>query len=266
MENLQKDTEDKLRLAIKSAGLEKYTDRILDASRECIRIVATDELDHLSVGESRIGGSPDLEEKSQWPLYGYGENRDGLSVFYFQVNLHDIPMALVPELPKQGLLSVFSTSQNQLEDDGTILYLSSPNELCTQCLPNIFEFGDKDLDNKFNIAACFHKPRKLEFEVSVSLPGYFYAPDFIEEDDLEAYLDLESNIPNRLQGEEIGFMYSHFLQGMPEEDDPKWFTLFNISSDSQYFSFGDCGNCGISLMRDRARSGDFTEANFCYCE
>lgn len=267
MGHLQKESQEILRLAIESVGLNHHTKGLLEVARESIRIVATDNLEKLSIGESRIGGPPDLESKLQWPLYsGEDTKNNDLSVFYFQVNLTDLPNILAPSIPEKGLLSIYSTSQNQLEDEGSVLYFNDINTLHSQRLPNINEFGDKDLDNKYNIAACFHQPRKLEFELSVSLPGYLYHPEFIEEDELDAYLELESLLTHKLKGEEIGFMFSHYLQGMPEEDDPKWFTLFNLSSGSQYFSFGDCGNCGISIKRDKEKVCDFEGAHFCYCE
>lgn len=266
MSNLQKETKEKLIAVIKECKLEKHTDELLKVARECIRVVATDEIDDFTIGESRIGGPPDLEAESQWPPYGYGERKHALSVFYFQVNLEDLPFVIGPSLPKKGLLSVFSTSQNQLEDDGTLLYFEDVEKLSIQRLPSIDEFGDEDLDLETNIAVCFRRPRKIKFEISISLPRYLYLPDFIDDDDLENYLEIESRFPKILSGQQIGYTYSYFYHGMPEEDDPNWFTLFNLDSDSDYFSFGDCGNCGISLLRSKAKAMDFSEAIFCYCE
>jgi uncharacterized protein YwqG len=266
MDNLRIDTAENLKAAIKNMGLEKYTEQLLNIARETIRVVATSPIDTQALGQSRIGGAPDLENIKQWPVYGYGDNKNQLSVFYFQINLSDLPQLATPKLPTNGLLSLYSTSQNQLEDDGTVLFFRDVNNLSSQKLPDIKEFGDKDLDLTFNTPACFSKPRKIEFETSISLPGYLYCPDFIEEDDLDNYLELEALYPHKLDGEELGFMYSYYCQGMPEEDDSEWFTLLNLHSDSKYFNFGDCGNCGISAKRKSAESGDFKEALFNYCE
>ena len=130
MNNLQLESKAHLVSAIKRLGLDKYSEQLLSIARECIRVVATSDLDEISVGMSRIGGPPDLFDESQWPKYGYGEGKDSLSVFYFQVNLSDLPLTLSPEMPNKGLLSIYSTSQNQLEDDGTVLFIEDGPDGC----------------------------------------------------------------------------------------------------------------------------------------
>ena len=255
-----------LRQAIRETGLEKYTDIILKVARESIKITVTDEIEALTVGESRIGGPPDLASELQWPKYGYQNKENALSVYYFQVNLSDLPKYIGPSLPKQGLLSIFATSQNQLEDDGTVIYNSDIKTLSTQRLPDIKEFGDEDLDEICHCPVCFHKPRKLSFEKSISLPGYLYTPRGIDDEyDIDKYFEIVDQIP-RLAGHELGDMFSYYYQGLPEERNPEWFSLFNLYSDGMYFSFGDCGNTAISVLRNKAQAGDFTGAEFNYCE
>lgn len=266
MINLQQDSIEKLITAINECGLNKYTEKLIEASRECVRIVVTEDIESLEVGASRIGGAPDLESEEQWPRYGYGERKDAFSVFYFQVNLSHLPFIIAPKIPDHGIISVYSTSQNQLEDDGTVLYLRDIAKVTNQRLPKLIEFGDEDLDEEFHIPACYRSARKIEFERHVSLPGYMSLPDFIDEEDIDAYLEIADCIPKYLDGEEIGYMFAHSLEGTPEENDTSWVSLFNLHSNSTYFSFGDCGNCDISVKRGKVNNGDFSESQFSYCD
>jgi|GEM_PF-2320311 len=265
--SLRPELKERLIGAIQATGLDAYVDTIVASAREAIRIVATDDVDVLAVGESRIGGPPDLADESQWPRYGLGEHKDAFNVFYFQVNLADVPLVTGVTLPKQGVLSLFSTSQCQIDDEGAVVFTPDVGALRTQRLPDIREFGDEDLDEEHNVAVCFRKPKKLAFEVCISLPGDLFMPENIADDDVDNYLDLLDRIDGgTLQGQELGWMYSHPLQGMPEEDDASWMTLFNLHSGSPYFSFGDAGNCGVSVRRQQAAAGDFSEVRLGYCE
>jgi hypothetical protein len=98
----------------------------------------------------------------------------------------------------------------------------------------------------------------------ISIPGYLFCPNCIDGDDLDRYFELISALD--VEEQDIGVMYSQIYQGLPEEDDPSWFALFNLHSGSEYFQFGDCGNTAISLLRTNARNGDFSQVRFDYCE
>lgn len=259
--NLQQDSENLLREKIGQYGLESFEDDILSVARESIVLVVKEELSTILPGQSRIGGPPDLENESQWPSYSWASTT-GLGVFYFQLNLADLPLVAEQCLPAQGMLSVFTNSQI-LADEGCVLYLREPKSLKTQRMPDLNEFADGDLD-EFNRPACYHHPRKITPRKTITLPGYMFEPDCIDDEHLDRYFELIDDLET--DDENLGLMYSQVYQGLPEEDDASWYSLFNLHSNSKYFSFGDHGNTAISVTRNSAKAGDFSQVRFDYCE
>ena len=68
----------------------------------------------MTIGQTKIGGQPDLPEGAEWPQF-----RDGRPLaFLGQINLGEVAsVSKLPGLPESGLLSFFSVFGWQVEDD-----------------------------------------------------------------------------------------------------------------------------------------------------
>ncbi|UXM95304.1 YwqG family protein [Bartonella sp. HY329] len=91
----------KLDAAIKASGLSEKRDTIHALAMPAIRMIENGEADE-DIGQSRIGGGPDLAPDTLWP-------RDSQGFYYnflAQINLADI-VDNQDYLPQQGLISLF---------------------------------------------------------------------------------------------------------------------------------------------------------------
>jgi uncharacterized protein YwqG len=125
---------DDLKTRISEAGLRVYADRLLPLVRPCYRldrVLTPDE--HIPVGASKFGGSPDAPGDFTWPAVT-GAGKDEPMEFVGQIRLEDLPEPVpeaVPGVPGKGLLSFFtrwSESAVFFHPEGTALRrIESPN-------------------------------------------------------------------------------------------------------------------------------------------
>jgi uncharacterized protein YwqG len=112
------------------AGLATRTADILEAARPSLQLIlAPTDMAELSIGESRVGGVPDLPAATAWP-----EWRDGPLSFIAQIDLHDLasrPAAAL--LPRSGHLLFFYHAEQKTwgfdpKDRGSWHVLYTPPE------------------------------------------------------------------------------------------------------------------------------------------
>lgn len=100
------------------------------------------------LGESKIGGQPDLPEGVDWPTFTDGKPL----VFLAQINLEELPATAQLSLPRNGLLSIFSVFGWQEDGDSDpqlppgvqnanwtrVLHVSSTNLSRCRTFPSTF--------------------------------------------------------------------------------------------------------------------------------
>lgn len=97
--------------------LTDYRAQIVENALECFFIESTVPDDYDEVGNSRLGGIPDLPVDLQWPT-DEGEH----FIFLGQINLRDI-QGINPDLPAQGIIYLFLGNNEQAYDvQSAILY------------------------------------------------------------------------------------------------------------------------------------------------
>jgi uncharacterized protein YwqG len=97
--------------AIKRRQLTAHAAHIEAFAAECYAMIADDEDDYSTLGNTRFGGEPDLPPDIQWPCF---ESKSGLddvtrfSNFIAQINFAELPsLSSGSILPSSGLLYVF---------------------------------------------------------------------------------------------------------------------------------------------------------------
>ena len=100
-------------------SLARHTNTLLRLARPALRLDISPEPireDEIPVGSSKVGGSPDMPQDVEWPVWEIlGERRS--HTFHVQINLADIASSPVArELPSSGLLSFFQEDAATLRD------------------------------------------------------------------------------------------------------------------------------------------------------
>src|SRR5688572_27809627 len=104
---MKRDREN-LKQLIKEAGLESLENLILSYAHPSIRIY-TEAIDEtlLAIGESKIGGQPDLPDNYEWASFNSLGEKVSLP-FIAQIRLEDVKQYDEENiLPKQGILYFF---------------------------------------------------------------------------------------------------------------------------------------------------------------
>ncbi len=207
-------------------GLGAHRDSIATNAARCIRISAQRKRDKdLSVGSSKFGGFPDLPEGFEWP-----HCQPYPMTHVAQLNCDEITKTLPNEfLPKTGMLYFFV----QTDETG---YLEFPSE--GEKNWSVIHSDSDSLvrteppeDSEFHYDARFLRMRE-----GMSLPDSY-------DGNLEGFSESDMQRYHALQ-EELGG-HEHQLFGFPSVIQPSNFAgtelLFQILSEDDDFTFGDCG-------------------------
>jgi uncharacterized protein YwqG len=272
---------DEMREHCEKNGYAEYADIIESQAQRCIRfnLIPTEESE-IGVGETKMGGSPDLPDGISWPSHG---NR--LLDFLVQIDLADLkPYSLCRALPSEGHLYFFLNEFEWQEgfdptDSGNwrVIFHSGPRE-ALQRRPRP-ELGIKPVH--FN-------PCRVAFHEALS-PGWDELPiqalhlDEVQEDEWQYFIDRlpgESNHqalgrPGRIQDLECGlqlecqFMSNGIALGpdrSPVDEArtrevapgaPDWKLLLQLDSDEGAGMF-----LGDSMISFWIRELDLRERNF----
>jgi hypothetical protein len=267
MKHLSQNSQQILTAQIGNHGLERFTEKIFALARENVEIYASAEIRNLEIGQSRVGGGPDLPSMSAWPTLPLTNGGTGYLIFFLQLNLAELPPVIGSFVPDHGLLSVFSDRRVYIEQ-GQVLYHGDLASLTYQRLPEIAAFADGDLDET-DLPPCYRPPTHLAFRQGLSLPSYV---PWVENDAdhnayMELYLDLRGvSTPGDSDLTHIGSMFGVPPNHTVGEDNPEWGLLLNLHSWNRYFDFGDCGHQAFSVETRRALVGDFSTIAYEYHE
>jgi len=111
--------------------------RVIDTYKEAYRLVLKNKEDYSNVGNSRVGGLPDLPLNYEYPLSKNGY----LLQFVAQINLADLEYEVIKNLPKTGILYFFQLLDD--EYDYKVLYFNGKLTELRQFEPkNQFEFHE----------------------------------------------------------------------------------------------------------------------------
>ena len=100
-----------LRERIAARGLDPIADRVEAAAQGAITLVTAEPEDYARVGNTRIGGVPDLPPDLPWPTVG-----GRFLVFLAQINLAELPPVEGNPLPPHGMLSFFLGEEEEITD------------------------------------------------------------------------------------------------------------------------------------------------------
>lgn len=248
----------KLQSYIAKYKLSKYEKEILDRLEDCYYMKGSKAEDYKEVGNSRLGGIPDLPLNIEWPRDN-GEHY----IFLAQINLKDIVISN-QEWPKEGIIYLFlGDNESCNEVDTKILYCQNEQLAKKGKFPDDYKrmYEDEDYygDN----------PHKIEFIQGLSLPtdtNKLMEDINILEEDMDNYdnmrIDWEEAMgtDHKIRGY-IDYYTSNPMEVMTEEMKKKeWELLINLGFDKKVrFNFWDAGTLNILIDKQDLANRDFTK-------
>lgn len=153
----------KLEQLIEEYHLGEIRDQLVSNTEPYINVYLSEKEDYKSVGNSRIGGYPDLPPSIAWPC------TDGKYLtFIAQINLDELPPHPIEYLPKEGLLYFFE-GWNDLIENGlshkVIYYHGDRDDIQTTLPPEGLTEYDSDHDD--------YIPHQLAFNLGICLTDAF---------------------------------------------------------------------------------------------
>jgi uncharacterized protein YwqG len=290
---------DKLRAMLEEIGLEKYFDLLQQNSKNTIRLYLQKAVEEkISVGQSKIGGRPDLPKEISWPTqtndviakadkFGTVKQVSAIESLSFvaQINLTEASQYDTENLlPKSGLLYFFySASQDawgldcQDKDAFRVIFWDGNfDELQRADFPN-------DLDDYARYKAC-----TVEMKPEISLPseGDEIYNDFTEDESYEFWenyvgemhriLGYPDIIQDNMEVECETAINKIFYSDQVERNEPKtlksnakeWRLLFQIdTNETSEMTWGDCGRLYFWIKKDDLLNKNFEKSWFglqCY--
>jgi len=240
--------------------------------------------DKIKIGQSKIGGKPDLSSSSEWPMTKANKSLS----FIGQINCGELKTFDKDSLlPSKGLISFFYCSDQEAwgfdpkdSDRFKVIYTESIDNL--ECI----EFR-KDLEDH-----SIFQPNELKFDCSLSLPGWEHdsIDGILSEDETDNYIEISSGTENQIFG------YANCVQGPMElecqlvtnglycgapsgYEDPKrkelesgkedWILLLQLDSeeDNAGMMWGDSGKLYYWIRKQDLKNKNFDKSWFvlqCY--
>ncbi len=198
IEDMNPELLETLRTIITESGLDAHVDAIIAQALPAVRLILGTPSSGL-IGESRVGGVPDLPVGMAWPRNAAGEAYS----FILQVNLADVPAFVGNPLPAKGLLYFFVGLDEPGSDvDHHVLILDDDN------LTPVIQPDESEFANERYMAM---PARKLSLELFADLPRWATSDhDALTEDmdgdeqDAYGYGDLSSR-----EAYEVGQLLGH---------------------------------------------------------
>jgi uncharacterized protein YwqG len=245
--------------------LTDYRTQILENALECFFMESTEPDDYREVGNSRLGGLPDLPDDLEW-LTDEGEH----FIFLGQINLRDI-QGINPNVPKQGILYLFLGNNEQAGDvQGSILFCPDASQARKGKLPDDYNPMYEDEDN-------IETPHRVDFTKQLSLPGYGHAlleTMGLEDDDagehLDAYLKMVRSIEQSDRYSHQIFGHIHYINDDPRKyaaekfEQTEWLFLMHLGFDKKVgFCFWDAGDLLFLVEKQSLQAGNFNKVFSC---
>ncbi|HEX6039070.1 YwqG family protein [Longimicrobium sp.] len=263
--------------AIRAAGLDAHRDTILSAVRPAIYI-GLGAAGQGGVGQSRIGGLPDLPDSIPWPV---DPTLGRLRSFLLQIRLAELPPFPENPLPSRGMLYLFA-DENEDHADQLLVY-TGDEPLRPRRPPE----GAELITDWYDDLA----PHGLVFDLGADLPrwatrDYYALVEAIADGDEDGAEETMEALGWALGGGHAGKLLGH-AAGIgydPREDayvmrevNPawryaydrrrtldmagaaRWTHLLTVDSvDEVNLMFGDAGYLQVLAHEDDLRRGDFS--------
>lgn len=228
----------------------------------------------IELGQSKIGGNPDMPNNENWPIDKNGKKLAFLS----QINFEEL-QSYNFEMPKKGILYFFYDEAQEFwgdskENSGSFrtIYVADPNNLKRKSAPKNFEI----------LKDGMYKPCKLEFSSAFSLPNWEHTNvnhQFkIGDRGSDAYVDISSsgqyitklfghsiNVQGAMEYEcemvERGYSWTNVPESEKQsiiDESMKWKLLFQLDSeDEAKMMWGDVGRLYFWIKEDHLKSKQF---------
>jgi len=207
-------TRAELKAAFVEAGVGRIAQQLAELSEPCV-LVSTHAHPHedLPIGESRIGGAPDLPATMEWPMW-----RDKPLAFLAQFNLADLArFACCRDLPSSGRLWFFYDSEQSTwgfdpQDRGSWRVLhaeTNPADLQPRAADDLPRHES-------------YQPCRVTFHEFLSIPGPEHlalASLNITLDEMEEIAEVDKDLHEMVEScsQDGGYESHHQLLGHPKE-------------------------------------------------
>lgn len=238
-----------------------------------VRIALTHvEEDLIGIGESKIGGNPDLPMNVEWPIHNNGKKL----AFLAQLNFNEISSELT-NMPDSGILYFFYDEAQEFwgdskdgSDSFRSLYVKDTSNLIRRSAPEGFI-----MLNEGSYRSC-----KLNFTNSYSLPNWEH--EYVSEQftgrDISPYIDISSSgqMITKLFGHSInvqgsmeykcemvdrGYSWSNTPENEKssiQKESSRWRLLFQLDSeDEAHMMWGDVGRLYFWIKEEDLVSHNF---------
>ncbi len=259
-------------------GLGEHWDKFEPLLRNEIRIMTSNsDSENLDLGQSKIGGQPDLPKSIEW----FNENNDKPLSFIAQINLSEIhPFDKDNLLPDTGIIYFFYSAEQEAwgfdpkdKDKFKVYYSTETDNLIRHDFPS-----DLPVYSRF-------KECKLDIKTTVGLPSW--ENEFVQKNLSEKEIDQYLNLPqdyainkmlgyaNNIQNEmelECQLVTNGLYCGDPSGyNDPKakglekgtkdWILLLQIDSEDEKtgMMWGDVGRLYFWIKKEDLKNKDFNK-------
>ncbi|MBU3107967.1 DUF1963 domain-containing protein [Clostridium gasigenes] len=131
IEMLSNNLKLKLENIIEKNNLKDIQALMLKDAEPCFSICIQEEEDYKKIGNSRIGGYPDLPPNIQWPV-----EEDNYYTFIAQINLSELPGNDIKFLPNKGIMYFFLGFDDMASDiDHKVLYYNGDLSMLKKTMP-----------------------------------------------------------------------------------------------------------------------------------
>jgi uncharacterized protein YwqG len=245
--------------------LAEYRTQIVDNALECFIAECTEPDNYNEVGNSRLGGIPDLPDGLDWAT-SEGEHL----IFLGQINLRDI-QGINADLPQEGIIYLFLGDNETASDVQTkILYCPDESKARKGKLPEDYNPMYEDEDN-------IETPYQVKFTRQLSLPGYnndlLETMGLVNEDsdeDLDKYLAMVKSLSNPSAKPHQIFGHIYYLNEDPRiyapknSDQTEWIFLLQLGWDKKVgFNFWDAGDLMFLVDKQSLLAGNFDSVFSC---
>lgn len=196
---MQQSLLDDLREKISQHGLQDY-EAALFAKAQVAVDLELGEKGQGTVGESRIGGVPDVPPNFEWPA----NEEDKKFAFLLQINLADVPDFEENPLLRRGLLSFFIGLDEPATDIEHRIFLFDDTQLQFAIVPDEDEFVDEAYLNL--------PPHRLKFSLRADVPHWATdewddLTEGMDDDAKDAYDELSAG-SSHVVGQFLGYVSS----------------------------------------------------------
>jgi uncharacterized protein YwqG len=209
MPNLAPEQEAELNDAISEYGLQSVSSQILAHAKECYAMVPQGEDGYSSIGNTRLGGDPDLPQSCAWPTDP--DDDDRFSNFIAQINFAELPALFAGNpLPTNGILYLFVRSMESAAQPvvlDSIFFDGEVSELARRPSPDEESLCDEQLVDLV--------PQRVRAVPSVSLPIHCkrFQKEIEEAHDVDELYEMQSYLARDKQiGQLLGYANAYDIQ------------------------------------------------------